>query len=140
LKTVARELGNYKLDLMGVEEVRWWKRGTESPEDYTFLYGEGNEDHQLRTGFFVQSRNISAVRMVEFVSNRMIYIILRGRWCNIIVLNLNAPCDDKSDGVKDSLYEEIGRVFDQFLRYDMKIFWWFQCQCRQGRYFQNDNR
>jgi hypothetical protein len=25
--------------------------------------------------------------------------------------------------IKDSLYEEIGRVFNQFLRYDMKIFW-----------------
>jgi hypothetical protein len=27
LKTVARELGNYKLDLVGVQEVRWEKGG-----------------------------------------------------------------------------------------------------------------
>jgi hypothetical protein len=32
-----------------------------------------------------------------------------------------APCEDKGDDVKDRFYEEIGRVFDQFLRYDMKI-------------------
>jgi hypothetical protein len=51
LKTVARELGKYKLDLVGVEEVRLDKGGTERPEDYTFLYGAGNEDHQLGTGF-----------------------------------------------------------------------------------------
>jgi exonuclease III len=46
LKTVARELGKYKLDLVGVQEVRWEKGGTERSEDYTFFYGQGNEDHQ----------------------------------------------------------------------------------------------
>jgi exonuclease III len=51
----------------------------------------------------------------------MSYIILRGRWCNIIVLNVHAPCEDTSDDVKDSFYEELGRVFDQFPTYDMKI-------------------
>jgi exonuclease III len=29
LKTVARELGKYKLDLVGVQEVRWEKGGTD---------------------------------------------------------------------------------------------------------------
>jgi hypothetical protein len=51
----------------------------------------------------------------------MSYIILRGRWCNIIVLNLHVPCEDKGVDVKDSFFEELGRVFDQFPRYDMKI-------------------
>jgi hypothetical protein len=52
LKTVARELGKYKLDLVGVQDVRRDKGGTERAEDYTFFYGAGNEDHQLGTGFF----------------------------------------------------------------------------------------
>jgi hypothetical protein len=51
----------------------------------------------------------------------MSYIILRGRWCNIIVLNVHASCEDKSDDIKDSIYQELARVFDQFPRYDMKI-------------------
>jgi hypothetical protein len=42
----------------------------------------------------------------------MSYIILRGRWCNIIVLNVHTPCEGKGDDVKYSFYEEIGRVFD----------------------------
>jgi mRNA deadenylase 3'-5' endonuclease subunit Ccr4 len=33
LKMVARELGKYKLDLVGVQEVRWDKGGTEWAED-----------------------------------------------------------------------------------------------------------
>jgi hypothetical protein len=41
---VARELGKYKLDLKGVQEVRWDKGGTECAEDYTFFYGAGIGD------------------------------------------------------------------------------------------------
>jgi hypothetical protein len=39
-------------------------------------------------------------------------MVLRGRWCNIIVLNVPAPTEEKSDDSKDSLYEELEQVFD----------------------------
>jgi hypothetical protein len=37
----------------------------------------------------------SAVQRVESVSDRMSYIILRGCWCHIIVLNVHARTEDK---------------------------------------------
>jgi hypothetical protein len=69
----------------------------------------------------VHKRIISAVRRVEFVTDRMSYIILRGRWCNIIIINVHAPCEDRSDDIKDRFSEELGRVFEQFPKYDLKI-------------------
>jgi exonuclease III len=72
-------------------------------------------------GFFVHKRIISAVKRVEFVSDWVSYIILRGHWCHIIVLNVHAPTEDKTDEVKDSFYEELERVFDKFPKYHMKI-------------------
>jgi hypothetical protein len=95
--------------------------GTERAEDYTFFYGAENEDRQLGTGFFVHKTIISAVGRVEFVSDGMSYIILRGHWCNIIVLIVYAPCEDESDDVQDSFYDELGRAFYQFPMYNVKI-------------------
>jgi hypothetical protein len=34
---------------------------------------------------------------------------------------VHAPCEDKSDDVKEGFCEELACVFDQFPRYDMKI-------------------
>jgi hypothetical protein len=51
----------------------------------------------------------------------MSYIVLRGRWCNIIVLNVHAPSEEKSDDSKDSFYEELEQVFYHFPKYHMKI-------------------
>jgi hypothetical protein len=102
LKTAARELGKHRSDLVGVQ-VRWEKGGTERAEDSTLLYGKGNGDRQFGTEFFVHKR------------------IVRGDRCNVTVLNVHSPCENKGDDVKDSFCQELGRVFDQFSRYDMNI-------------------
>jgi len=81
-----------------VQEVRWDKGCTVRAGDYKFYYGKGNENHQLRTGFIVHHRIISAVKRVEFDNDSLSYTVLRGCWCNIIVLNVHAPCEEKSDG------------------------------------------
>jgi hypothetical protein len=49
--TVAKDVSEYKLDLVGVQEVRWDKGGTEPAGKYTFFYEKGNEEHELGTGF-----------------------------------------------------------------------------------------
>jgi exonuclease III len=64
LMIVSRELARYKLDLVGVQEVRWEGSGTEPAGEYTFLYGKGNENHGLGTGFFVHRESYPMLRGV----------------------------------------------------------------------------
>ena len=66
--------------------------------------------------FFVHHRIVSAVK-----SDRLSYIVLRGRWHNIIVLNVHAQSEEKNDESKDSFYEKLEQVFDHFPKYHVKM-------------------
>jgi hypothetical protein len=45
----ARELARYKLDLVGVQKVRWGKKGAHVRARDIFFYGKGKENHELGT-------------------------------------------------------------------------------------------
>jgi hypothetical protein len=51
----------------------------------------------------------------------MPYMTLTCHCYDIIVLNVHALSEDKSDDRKDSFYEELERVLNQFLKYHMRF-------------------
>ena len=120
LTAAARELARYKLDSVVVEEVIGDKVCAVRARDYNFFY-KGRNEYQLGRGFFVDHKNVLAVKRVEFVSDVISYLVLRGGWSNIIVLNVQAPSEEKSDDSKDCFYAELEKVFDNILKYHMKI-------------------
>ena len=54
-------------------------------------------------------------KMVEFISDRVSCITLKGQWCDIIVINVHIPSEDKGNELK------IAYIFDQLPINNMKI-------------------
>jgi hypothetical protein len=51
----------------------------------------------------------------------MPFLVLRGRCCNVIVLNMHTPSEERSDNTKGSFCEELEQVFDHFPKYHVKL-------------------
>jgi hypothetical protein len=101
LATAAREKAKYlKLDLVGVWEVRWHRGSSEPTGNYTFFYGNGNENHKLGTCSLYISES---------------YQQLWSCRCDI-VLNIHVPVEDKQ-----SFHEELKYILNQFPVYHVKI-------------------
>jgi hypothetical protein len=77
------------------------KRGHSKSRRLYCLLWKGNEKHDMGTGFFVHHRTVSAVKTVKFVVIGC--VVLRGRWCNIIVLNVHAASEEGSNDSKHTL-------------------------------------
>ena len=98
----------------------WYNGGRVRAGDYNFsMENEKNNINWEKD--FVHHRIVSTVKREQFVRDRMSYIVLRGRWCNIIARIVHAPSEEKSDDSKDSFYEEIEQVLEHFPKYPMKI-------------------
>jgi hypothetical protein len=70
--------------------------------------------------FPLHKETSSTIKREECISDRFLYVILRRRRRGI-VLNVHTQTEDKSDGTKDSFYEELECVLDQFPKYHMRI-------------------
>jgi len=90
------------------------QRGHIKRRGLSFFYRKGIENHKLGTGFFVHHRIVSTVNRIKFVSDRVSHIVLRGRWFNIIVLNVHATSGEKSDDSNDSFYGILEQFFLSF--------------------------
>jgi hypothetical protein len=55
---------------------------------------------------------ISVLKLVEFVSDRMLYVIKGGQLCDIIILKVYATTEDKTYDVKDTSYDKLEHVLN----------------------------
>jgi hypothetical protein len=67
LVTASKELSKYKLDLAGVQEVRWEKVGTELAGEHTLFHRKRNETHKLCTDFLCKRESYQQLREFSLI-------------------------------------------------------------------------
>ena len=65
------------------------QRGHRKSRGLYFFLWKRKRKSSIGNRAFVHHRTVSAVKTVEFFSDRVSYVVLRGYWCNVIVLKVN---------------------------------------------------
>ncbi|XP_033231545.1 craniofacial development protein 2-like, partial [Belonocnema kinseyi] len=109
---------------IALQETRWPNEGILSKNNYAMFYG-GGKGGALGSGFLINKRILQAVTDVQFVSDRLSYIILKNSTYKQAIINVHCPTEttDKNeiDNIKDLYYETVEQVYDRFSSYDAKI-------------------
>ena len=77
------------------------QRGHVKSRELCIFLWKRKRKSQIGNSHFVQHRTVSTVTRVEFVSDRMSYVVLRVCWCNTVV-NVHALSEEIIDDSRNN--------------------------------------
>src|SRR3989442_14580363 len=103
--------------ILGVAETWWEKDGsftTQLPESergdkYKVFYSNG-EIRRKGVGMIVKEEVVKSVMMCESISDRIMVMRLKMAPLNVLLVQINAPCEDAKKEEKERFYERLDQV------------------------------
>lgn len=121
LAQLLREFDNYRLDILGISEMRWTGSGKIISEEKTVIYSGGDEHHVRGVGLVLNKVAAKALISWTPVSDRIITARLQSRHAKTTIFQVYAPTDEAEDEEKDAFYDQLHDVFTSAPSHDIKI-------------------
>ena len=113
---VLREMQAYRLEVLGVSELRFTGQGQFSSNGITVLYFGHEDQHTHGThgvGIFRSKGTASALIGWKPVSHRIVTARLQTQQAKVTVVQVCAPKEAEEDSVKDEFYTQLQDTLDE---------------------------
>lgn len=121
LHIALKEMENYKMDILGISEMRWIGKGQSTEEQSTILYSGHDTTHTHGVGIILKGEARKALTSWDPVSDRIITARLLGKHSKISFIQVYAPTEAADEEEKDAFYGELQDVIDAIPSFDLKI-------------------
>ena len=119
---IAREMERYRLDLLGLSEIRWTGAGRiKMGNGYTMIYAGEESEHQRGVAIMMSQNTQKCLMEWTAISSRIITARFYSRFKNTTIIQVYAPTNETTDDEKDEFYEQLQRTFDTCNRHDIVI-------------------
>jgi len=119
---VVKEMGRYKLDLLGLSEVRWTGHGKIKLSDGDTIVYSGHETlHHRGVAIVIPRRHEKTLIEWEPIIDRIIKARFESKFCKLTIIQVYAPTNETEDEAKDIFYETLQATMDKTPRHDMMI-------------------
>lgn len=124
LAQIAKEFRRYKLELLGLSEIRWKGSGERRlSTGETLLYSgkPENDAHSGGVGFLLSKNAKLCLTAWNPISDRIISLRLATKARNITFVQIYAPTEQAPDDVKDAFYEQLDHTMNNVRKSDMVV-------------------
>lgn len=106
LESLKREMTSYKVNIIGLTEVRWHGTGDIWSDDCRIIYSGGQES-QRGVAFMMDKESAKCVKRVECISDRLMMVQLSAEPVDMMILCVYMPTSAYYDEDVEVIYEQI---------------------------------
>lgn len=112
LEALKREMIRYKVNILGLTEMRWLGAGDTISDEFRILYS-GGKARQRGVGIILDNATSRCVKEVVYVNDRLIMVRLNGDPVDIMVICVYMPTSDYDDEDVEKVYDEIEELMNK---------------------------
>ena len=122
LNELEHEMENYKLNVLGIAEMRWLNNGETVSDDGHKVWWSGDKlKKQAGVGFIVHKETVNMVMECEPISSRIIRIRLQTAPRNLSIIQVYAPTSDSNEEDLEIFYNQIEATMRNIPKKDILI-------------------
>ena len=114
-------MDNYKLDILGVSEVRWTGNGKIVNDNKTILYSRNENKHIRGVAIILSKMATRSLVSWKPVNDRIIMARLQCKYTKTTIIQTYAPTEDAEDTEKDDFYDQLEEVLKSTPNHDMVL-------------------
>ena len=100
LQNIKLKMERFKLDILGVCEVRWKGKGDLCSDKYSVIYS-GGESQERGVAIMLNKEKGDCVHGYWQLSDRVILVKLNGSTCNISIIMVYAPTGESTEELEE---------------------------------------
>lgn len=112
LENLKREMRKYKMDIVGLSEIRWKEEGEIITEEYKVVY-KGGLKKERGVGFIYRMSLDQCVQKVIPKSDRVIALKLKSNPIDTLIIQVYMPTSEAPDETVEEIYTQIEEILEE---------------------------
>ena len=121
IEEIGKQMKEYKIEILALQETRWKGEGQIDRNNYTLLYGGEDKQGKRGTGFMISKTFKERILEYRRINGRISLLRLKNKPANLTLINTYAPTEDRNNDEKDAFYETLIRTCREAPKHDTLI-------------------